>query len=173
MSPDERSKQKKLANKLEKWLSQFLGCYKVPNSGAISSWKGDLEAPKYLLDSKNTVKSVITISGLDLTKITSEARGAGKKSGHLIISFLTHDINGDHWAVVPKKLIEFDSSEEPLLAKSSKKIGKSFLSSVRRRASKQEIIPSVLLDFSSIALGTPKQWLIIPLDIYKEAFFNE
>ena len=164
----DKSQQKKTANKLEKWLADQLGGRRVPASGALQSWKGDVELPEILIDSKYTLKTLINLLGNDLSKVTYEARQANR-DGHLILSFLRHGIIGEHWAVVPyyKDEILFENSPEIVPAKSNKKIGLSFLKGVSLRASKKNVEPSVLVEFSDLAFGTPRSWIIFPFDLYK------
>lgn len=167
----DRGEIKKTADRLEKWLAKYLEGYRIPGSGSIESFKGDVQWGEYLVDSKNTVKASQSLLGTDLTKITSEGRGAGR-TGHLILSYLTNGITGDHWAVVPYDAFEEmpETTEEEVLAQGSKQIGVSYLKSVKKRAFRKGKVPSIKIHFSKIALGTPREWLIIPLEFYRDHF---
>lgn len=171
MDAEQRSQQKKTANKLEKWLAKYLDGRRIINSGAIEVMKGDVQWSEYLVDSKNTSKLTQTLVGTDLTKITSEGRG-DNKTGHLILSYLTDGISGDHWAVVPYDTYSEmpETTEEEMQARSSKQIGVSLLKSIKKRAQRKGMVPSIKIHFERIALGTPREWLIIPLDFYRDYF---
>lgn len=161
-------KIKKDANKLEKELASFLGGQRVPASGAIKSMKGDIRTDQFLLDSKNTEKNTIILSSADLVKIYKEAGEAGK-TGHLVLTFLEHS---EHWAVVPYKDVDFDSTEVTLLAKGSKGISRSVLSSATKKAIKAKKEPSIKITFEKMQLGVPRTWLIIPIEKYKQEFLD-
>jgi hypothetical protein len=163
---DRRGEIKKTANALEKKLAKDLGIRRISGSGSIVSWKGDLESPSYLIDSKNTETPIITIQSADLAKITREAREAGKIMGHLILTFLPYY----NWALVPYINIEFESTEEYIECKGSKKISKSQLMSAEKRALKKNKPPSILFFFEKLKFGTPNKWLLIPMSIYEEQY---
>jgi nitrogen regulatory protein PII len=167
MDHKRRGDIKKTANALEKALAKELGCGRVPGSGSIMGYKGDIQSDNYLIDSKNTEKSVIVLKKQDLIKITEEGREAARV-GHLILTFLPDQ----HYAVVPKSHCLFDSTEEPIVLKSTKSISKTHLSSLSKRAFKSKTIPSLSITFHKPALGTYRDWLLIPFDVYKEHFFN-
>jgi len=174
-SPLNKSEQKKTANSLEYWLAEYLNARRVPASGALSSWKGDIESKKYLIDSKNTIKTVISVLGSDLSKITREGREANR-TGHLVISFLEDGIKGVHYAVVPynsEELDDYDVKPEKMIAEGSKKITKLFMTGLCKRAKKLDKIPTLLIEFNKITFGTPRKWLILPIENYKEIFKNE
>jgi len=168
MDFNKRSQQKKTADKLEKSLAKELDARRIPGSGNIISWKGDVECMKYLLDSKNTETPIATLKASELAKIYKESRQADKEAGHIILTFLPDT----HYAVVPRSDCNFESTEEYLQAKGSKKISKTLLSSMVKRGNKKNIIPSFHIHFEKMTLGTPRDWLIIPFDIYKEHFFE-
>ena len=168
MTPEERSEQKKRANKLETWLAKELGGRRVKQSGALDCWKGDVELEEYLLDSKNTVKSSIPLKAVDLAKIHREAREANR-TGHLILTFYEND---EHWVVVPKRDCEFQSREKPALADKSKSISLFELTSLKKQCAKKGTNPSISIFFKSIKLGVPREWLIIPLEFYKQEILN-
>lgn len=165
--PD-RGEIKKTANKLEKEIAKDLGARRVPGSGMLTGWKGDIESEDYLLDSKNTEKKIIQLKAEDLSKITKEARNAGR-IGHLVLTFLPDK----HYAVVPYMDCDFDSFCDHLTVQRTKSVSLSMLTSMEKRATKAEKIPSILVFFDKISFGTPKEWLIIPFQVYKEQFFPE
>lgn len=169
MTPEKRSQIKKTANMLERTLARELNCRRIPMSGAIPSWKGDLESDRYLIDSKNTEKPMVLILASDLAKINTEAREAGKEAGHLILTFLPDY----HFAVVPTIDCDFDSTQEYTVAGKSHRISKSILKSMVRRGKNKNAIPSFRIVFEKMRLGCPKDWLVIPLEIYKEHFTDE
>lgn len=164
MTPEERSAQKLRANKLETWLAEELGGRRVKQSGALDCWKGDVELDEYLIDSKNTIKSSIPLKALDLAKIHREAREANR-TGHLILTFYEDDY---HWAVVPARDCDFESREKPSLADKSKSISVFELRSLEKQCKKKGTKPSIKIFFKSIKLGVPREWLIIPLEFYKQ-----
>lgn len=166
MEPERRGEIKKAANKLEKWLANYLDGRRVVGSGNLDSWKGDVEWSEYLVDSKNTEKNSITLSMGDLTKIFKEGRQAAR-TGHLILTFVEKD---SHWGVVPYVDCEFESYEQPVWAKASKKITISQLIGMTRKADKQDKIPSLLVTFERPRIGIPNKWLILPLEIYRKKF---
>lgn len=169
MTPEQRSEQKKRANKLEYWLAEYLGGRRVPASGALDSWKGDVELDEILIDSKHTVKSSITLKAMDLCKIHREAREADR-DGHIILTFYNEDT---HWAVVPKRDCDFESREKLSLAGKSKLITIHELTSLEKQCFKKSTNPSIRIHFDSIKLGVPREWLIIPIKFYKENVLNE
>lgn len=169
MKNNDKSEQKKRANKLEKDLAKTLGGRRVPMSGGMQSWKGDVENAKYLYDSKHTLKPIISLLAKDLTKITREAREADKDAGHLILTFFEDNA---HYAVVPYIDVDFESTEEPFIAKGSIKIGITHLRGVAKRGLRKGKTPSVLVEFEKIAFGTQRRWLIITLDTYKEKYLD-
>jgi hypothetical protein len=166
----DRGEQKKRANKLEKELAKYLGGSRVPASGALSGWKGDVEWGEYLVDSKNTVTKIITVSATDLIKITREARQAGKEQGHLILSFLSGKVGDEHWALVPYYSVDFESLEFSIQVAKTKQLSYSMLKNLERRSLKGKIMPSVLFSFERMPLGTCNKWLLIRLEDYRELY---
>lgn len=72
---------KQRANETEKRLAQDLGGHRVPNSGSIDGLKGDVSTDDFLLDSKETGSRQLIVTGQMISKITNEAREAGKEPG--------------------------------------------------------------------------------------------
>lgn len=167
MENSRRGQIKKTADMLEKRLAKDLEGMRVPGSGNMQSFKGDVQTDVYLIDSKNTEKSSISLKASDLVKINMEARESDRR-GHIILTFLPDT----HYAVVPKRDCFFESLEETLVVKQSKTLSKSHLSSLTKRAAKKGIIPSIFVHFEKIALGCPRDWLIIPYNVYKEQFYD-
>jgi hypothetical protein len=163
-----RGEIKKTANSLEKKLAKELGMQRVPGSGMLAGWKGDIQSEEYLLDSKNTEKKVISLKSSDLSKITSEARDANR-IGHLILTFLPDD----HYAVVPAIDCDFESAEVEMSANKSKEISLSALRTIFKKCEKKKLVPSIKITFETICYGTPKDWLIIPINIYSKEFCGE
>jgi len=156
--------RKKTANSLEKDLARELGGRRVPASGAIAHLPGDIYTDEFLIDSKNTEKNTIPLKVVDLAKIHREARD-GDKLGHLILTFIEHDI---HWAVVPEKYTKIEGYVFELLAKKQKGISRSYLASCKNKARKKGKYPVIRVFFETVPLGVPRTWLIIPLEQYKE-----
>lgn len=162
----DRGQIKKIATKKEKQVAKDLKIRRVPLSGGLIAWKGDLESKRYLIDCKWTVKPIYTLNGTDLAKITKEAREAGKEAGHLLLIF-----EPDYkWVCVPHIDVEFESTEEYIECKGSKQVSKTLLQSAAKRGIKKDKIPSILFFFEKICFGTPKKWLLIPYNTYKEIF---
>ena len=166
---DRRGEIKKTANKLEKTLAKEVGGRRVPGSGMLSGWKGDVETKDYLIDSKNTEKSTIALKSQDLAKITAEARDAGGKRGHLILTFLPNT----HYAVVPRIDCDFEISGEVIECKKSKTLSKSQLSSTVKRKTKEGVAPCLVFYFEKIMFGTPKEWCLMPMEMYLEEFIGD
>ena len=160
-----RGQIKKTADKLEKKLAKELGGKRVSRSGAGSGWKGDVETLNFLFDSKNTEKSTIQIKAADLIKIRQEAKEANRQ-GVLILTFLPDK----HYFVIPQFDCDFESLEQIMLAKSQKTISKSNLSSMEKRSFKKGVIPSFLVEFEKMPLGTPRKYLIINEETFIEYF---
>ena len=69
----------------EQELADRLQGKRQPASGATPEHKGDVKLHNFLLDSKETGSATLILTGQDLTKITREANGEGRKPG-LIVS---------------------------------------------------------------------------------------
>lgn len=168
IDPERRCEIKKTSIKLEKQLAAYLGALRVPGSGSIKGFKGDIIWNKILIDSKNTEKTSIKLKKSDLIKIKKESSSIGFL-GHLILSFLVDDI---HYAVIP--VGDWPGQIEKIktleVTESSKTISKFVLSSTMTAARRSGGTPLLLVNFQIMALGVPKQWLILPLQLYKETF---
>ena len=166
MTPEERSQQKKRADKLEKWFANDLGGFKVPRSGAGESLKGDVYVGEYFIDSKHTMKSTIKLMSEDITVCHKQARSMGKE-GHLILTFFQED---SHWGVVPEKYFDVrdDLKYFDLSINKSKQISKSYLTSCSKKAKKEGKYMCVRVTQNMPYLGVPKEWLILPYNYYKE-----
>lgn len=67
------------ADQTERELAKAVGGHRVVNSGAIPGMRGDVSTEKFLMDSKETGSRQLIVTGQMLSKISNEAREAGKE----------------------------------------------------------------------------------------------
>lgn len=101
----ELPRSKKEINQREKRLAKSLGGKVQPASGALDSFKGDINVGEFLIDDKSTVKASQPVTKKMLQKITKEAREAGKLPV-LSLSFDGMGLAGDTWFLVPKHVFQ-------------------------------------------------------------------
>lgn len=167
----DKSEQKKTADKLEKWLAKDLGGFRVPGSGSIVSFKGDVQTDNYLIDSKHTLNSAIKVVNADFSKIYREAREADKEAGHIILTFYKEF---QHFAVVPKRDFSEPSLELEVLINKTTLLSSTSIKGIKRKLLKEQNnkLFSILFRFQIMKLGTPREWLLLDWDIYKKYFFE-
>lgn len=99
----ERYSKKKHGTKSEKRIAKSLGARLTPASGALQGAKGDSATPKFLIESKSTIRDSLRLELAWLVKIEKEALNHGKVP-LLTISFVY--LNGlpkeSDWVCVPK-----------------------------------------------------------------------
>lgn len=94
-----RSK-KSLVNEHEGELAVKLGGRRMPQSGAIAGFRGDIKVQNFLLDSKETENSSIIVSHGDLTKIVREAHQSAKMPGLVLTIKKVPPTTPNEWVLI-------------------------------------------------------------------------
>ena len=87
----------------ESRLSDYLGAWLKPASGAVRGNKGDMEFSGHLIEAKSSVRNSIRIEHAWLGKICKEAREQNKKPA-LTLSFTLNNgrpVPNGEWVCVP------------------------------------------------------------------------
>jgi Holliday junction resolvase len=98
------SENKDKANRQEKRLAKEFGGVTTAASGSGRN-KGDIDIRRFKIEVKRTDKQSLAIKKEWLVKIDEEAYGVGKDPALII------EIDGEEWAVIPKRIFKQISEE--------------------------------------------------------------
>lgn len=91
-------------NQHEQDLADALGGFRQPMSGALEGMKGDIKLDTFLLDSKETDTGTLILSVKEFTKITREAREAGREAGLVVTLHKLPVTVSKEWVVIPLEI---------------------------------------------------------------------